>query len=88
LNIISNNFITNNVSSHDTSNASYLLSIPNNTPAYSIIYYSNVFNTSTSVASIDNFTNLHILLSDQRGRRIDLNGLDWSLTLQIQIQIN
>ena len=85
LNVISNNFITNNITSNDTNNASMLLSIPNNSPAYSIIYYSNQFNTSTKVESIDNFTNLHIKLCDQQNRVIDLNGLNWSLTMQLNI---
>ena len=35
--ILSHNFITNNISSTDTSMANYLLSIPNDTPANSII---------------------------------------------------
>jgi hypothetical protein len=86
--VLSHNFITNNISSTDTSLANYLLSIPNDTPANSIIYYRDTTNLLTNVNSITNITSLHLRLVDQRGRLIDLNGHHWSIVIELHITSN
>lgn len=83
--LLSHNFITNNVSTTDTSLANYLLSIPNNTPSNSIIYYTNSSQLLTNVNSITNITSFHVKLVDQRGRLIDLNGHHWSVVIESHI---
>jgi hypothetical protein len=86
--VLSHNFITNNISSTDTSLANYLLSIPNDTPANSIIYYRDTTGLLTNVNSITNITSLHLRLIDQRGRLIDLNGHHWSIVIELHIISN
>jgi hypothetical protein len=80
---ISNLMTINKTSDPQNSNASILCSIPVNTSQGSILSYSNIFNLSDRVASINNFAVLHVRLLDQDLDLLDLNGGNWSITLQL-----
>ena len=78
------NLITVNKSSDITdSNASILTSIPISVSSGSILSYSNVFGLSDRVASVKNFASLQIRLLDQDLDLLNLNGTEWSITLQL-----
>jgi hypothetical protein len=81
---ISSNLKTNNINKTSVNNSSILCSIPINTQPYSIITYMNQnnfkVNTFTNVIST-----LSIKLADQTGHLLDLNGANWTITLQFEI---
>ena len=83
--VSSNNFMLNNVNSATPNNSSILCSIPIQSGSGSIISYSNIFNVYNEVHNVHNLTLLHIKLTDQDGDILDLNGIHFSLTLQIDI---
>jgi len=78
-----NNLITDNVSSENQQNASILCSIPISTSQGAIISYNNIYNIKNRINTINNFNNLHVRLLDQDLALLDLNGVDWTMTLQI-----
>lgn len=80
---VSNLMTINKTSDPANSNGSILCSIPVNTSQGSILSYSNIFNLSDRVASVNNFAVLHVRLLDQDLDLLDLNGGNWSLTLQL-----
>jgi len=78
------NLITVNKTSDITdSNQSILTSIPITVSQGSILSYSNVFGLSDRVASVKNFASLQIRLLDQDLDLLNLNGTEWSITLQL-----
>ena len=81
---ISSNLKTFNITKSDVNNQSILCSIPIQTLPYSIITYTN-----TNGFRVNTYTNqistLAIKLKDQTGMLLDLNGANWSLTLQFDI---
>ena len=82
--IKSNNFILNNVSSKNHSDSNCLASIPITAQPNSIIHYSN--NTSKHlIHHLNNISNFHIKLHNEIGNQILLNGLHWTLTLEVFI---
>jgi len=79
-----NNLITvNKTANVADNNASILTSIPITVSQGSILSYSNVFGLSDRVASVKNFSSLQIRLLDQDLDLLDLNGGEWSITLQL-----
>ena len=81
---IQTNFITGNVNSSQLYKQNTLCTIPINTNPYSNIVYDNTSNFSTNLYS--NLLNeIYIKIVDQDNNIIDLNGLDWSITLQVEI---
>jgi hypothetical protein len=85
INITSDNFITNNLSSNDLNDATHLLSISNDVPHGSIIFFENKLNIRSFIQNISHLTNLSLSLKDQNGRMIDLNGFHWSIVLLLEI---
>lgn len=85
LHITSENFILNNIDSFNPNNANILASIPINTGFNGIISYQNIHDVHSEIHNTRNLTNLHIKITDQDGRRIDLNGAHWSITLMITV---
>ena len=81
---IQTNLQTSNINKANVNNYSVLCSIPVDVAPYSIITYRNInnfkVNTFTNVISL-----LTIKLTDQFGQLIDLNGSNWSMTLQFNI---
>lgn len=81
---IQTGFITNNINSSSKYTQNTLCTIPVSALPFSTIVYETVSNFSTNLYS--NLLNeIHIKLADQDGNIIDLNGLDWSITLQVEI---
>jgi hypothetical protein len=81
---IQTNFITGNINSSELYKQNTLCTIPINTSPYSNITYDNSSNFSTNLYS--NLLNeIYIKLVDQDNNLINLNGLDWSITLQVEI---
>ena len=83
--ISSNNLILNNVNSSTPNNSSILCSIPITSSVGSIITYSNIYDVKNEVNHTNNLNLLHIKLTDQDCDVLDLNGVHFSLTLQIDI---
>ena len=83
INVLSN-LLTNNINKISSNNKSIICSIPVMTQPFSVIHYVN----STGF-KINSFTNtistLQIKLTDQLGTLLDLNGSNWSMTLQVDI---
>jgi hypothetical protein len=83
INVLSN-LPTNNINKISANNKSVICSIPVMSQPFSIIHYVN-----SSGFKINSFTNtistLQIKLTDQLGTLLDLNGSNWSMTLQIDI---
>jgi len=78
------NLITVNKHSRvNDSNASILTSIPVTVSQGSILSYSNVFGLSDRITTVKNFAQLRIRLLDQDLDLLDLNGADWTLTMQL-----
>lgn len=80
---VSNLITVNRTANATNSNASILCSIPVTTSQNSILCYSNIYNLSDKVHSVNNFANLHIRLLDQDGDLLDLNGGNYSITIQL-----
>jgi hypothetical protein len=80
---VSNLITVNKTSNQADTNASILCSIPVNTSQGSILSYSNIFNLSDKVHSVNNFASLHVRLLDQDLDLLNLNGCQWNITLQL-----
>ena len=79
----SNLITVNKTSDINDSNQSILTSIPITVSQGSVLSYSNVYNLSDRITSIKNFASLQIRLLDQDLDLLNLNGCEWSITLQI-----
>jgi hypothetical protein len=82
---ISSNLITYNISKGLLNNFSILASIPINKPAFSIIEYSNTNHFRTNLF-INIITVIKIKLIDEYGRLINLNGQNFCLTIQLDVE--
>ena len=81
---ISSNFHSNSISSGNQNNGNALASIPLGNQPYSMITFEN--HTNHKVNLYSNVLNpINIKLLDQNGNIIDLNGLHWSMMLQLDI---
>jgi hypothetical protein len=81
---IQSNFLTGNINSSDIFRQNTLCTIPVNTaPNSNIVYYNDNKFTTNLYSNILN--EIEIKLVDQDNMLLDLNGLDWSLTLQLDI---
>lgn len=79
----SNLITVNKTSNINDTNASILTSIPVTVSQNSILSYSNVYGLSDKIVSVKNFASLQIRLLDQDLDLLDLNGGEWSITLQL-----
>jgi hypothetical protein len=86
INITSDNFITNNLTSNDLNDATHLLSISNDVPHGSIIFFENKLNIRSLIQNISHLTNLSLSLKDRNGRMRDLNGFHWNIVLLLEIK--
>lgn len=80
---ISNLITYNKTSNPDENNPSILVSIPITTSQNSVLSYVNAFGLSEKISSIANFASLQVRLLDQDLDLLDLNGGNWSMTLQL-----
>jgi hypothetical protein len=84
INVLSN-LTTYNINTQFSNNKSILCSIPVNSAPYSMIQYENNNNFRSNLF-INNLSTLNIqLVDDSNGKLIDLNGLHYSMTIQIDI---
>jgi hypothetical protein len=81
---VGTNLKTFNINKANVNNMSMLCSIPITTQPYSIITYQNPNNFR-----VNTYTNListiAIKLMDQNGQMLNLNGANWSMTLQFDV---
>lgn len=78
------NLITNNKTSNvNENNPSILVSIPITTSQNSVLSYTNIYNLYERIHSVKNFASLQVRLLDQDLDLLDLNGGNWTATLQI-----
>jgi len=81
---IKTNFLTGNINSGDLYTQDTLCTIPVTTQPYSNIVFEN-YNNFTSNLYTNLLNEITIKLTDQNNNIINLNGLHWSLTLQLEI---
>lgn len=81
---IATNVTTMNINKAIPNNNSIIASIPVNSPPYSIIQYENANNCRANLY-INSLSMLNIKLIDDLGYLIDLNGVHYSMTFQIDI---
>ena len=84
--IVSSNFIMNNINTITPNQANIITSIPINSQMGGIINYNNINNISSLVHEITNINSLHIRLEDQDSDILNLNGLHWSANLLLTIE--
>jgi len=79
---VQSNFISGNINNSAKNAGTILCSIPVNGQPYSMLSYApnklirtNIYNNSINL--------INLRLVDQMGNLVDLNGLDWTITLQI-----
>jgi hypothetical protein len=82
---LQSNFQTNNINKFAINNNSILCSIPVNKAPYSLIEYTNYNNFRTNLF-INIISLIRIKIVDEDENIIDLNGLNYSLTLQIDVE--
>jgi hypothetical protein len=81
---IKSNFITGNINSSDIYVQDTLCTIPVNSPPNSNIVYNNT-NKFTTNLYFNILNDIVIKVVNQENALLDLNGLDWSITLQLDI---
>lgn len=83
---VETNLLTYNVSniSNQTQNRSILASIPVAVAPFSLISYENPSMYKTNLY-VGEFNNLSVRLLDNNGAVIDMNGVDYTMTLQITV---
>ena len=84
LNFRSNFLKLNNYSSTDNS-SDIFLSLQNNAPQNSVIYYTNQTNTKNLIEE-KNITSFVITVTDDINRLINFNNVDWYMTIQIDME--
>ena len=82
--IASDNFILNNINASNPNDTNILASVSVTGNPNSIIIYDNT-TTRHLIHYLNNVTNLNIKLLDQDGDLLNLNGVNWSITLELII---
>ena len=82
--IASDNFILNNINASNPNDTNILASVSVTGNPNSIIHYENT-TTRHLIHHLNNVTNLNIKLLDQDGDLLNLNGVNWSITLELII---
>jgi hypothetical protein len=82
--IASDNFILNNVNASNPNDSNILASVCVTGNPNSVIEYENT-TTRHLIHHLNNITNLQIKLLDQDGDLLNLNGVNWSITLELII---
>lgn len=85
--IASDNFILNNVNASNPNDSNILASVCVTGNPNSVIQYENT-TTRHLIHHLNNITNLQIKLLDQDGDLLNLNGVNWSITLELIIVKN
>ena len=81
---IDSNLLTYNLNKNNVNNQSILCCVPVYNQPYSIIQYHN-YNNFRSNLFINSISHIDIKLIDEYGESIDLNGLHFNLTIQLDI---
>jgi hypothetical protein len=82
--IASDNFILNNINASNPNETNILASVSVSGNPNSIIHYENT-TTRHLIHHLNNITNLNIKLLDQDSDLLNLNGVNWSITLELII---
>jgi hypothetical protein len=83
--LIECNYTTNSImKNHDENNRSILCSIPIDTQQNGILIYNNINNYKINTFR-NTMSELNIKILDQDGHILNLNNVEWSMTLQIDI---
>lgn len=80
---ISNLITYNKTSNVAENNPSILVSIPITTSQNSVLSYSNIYGLYEKISTISNFASLQVRLLDQDLDLLDLNGGNWTITIQL-----
>jgi len=82
--ITSDNFILNNINASTPTNSNIIASVPVLGNPNSVINYENT-SAKHLIHHLNNISNLHISLQDQDGDLLELNNVNWSITLELTI---
>ena len=82
--ICSDNFILNNIDSNNHNKSNIICSVPVNSSMNSILFYKD--KTKHLVHKLSNLTNFKLTLTDEDGALIDLNNVNYSITIEITIE--
>ena len=82
--VASDNFILNNINANNPSDSNILASISVTGNPNSIIHYSNT-TSKHLIHHLNNISNLRIQLVDQDGDLLELNNVNWSITIELII---
>ena len=78
------NLLTYNINKNSINDQSILCAVPIYSQPYSIIQYNN-YNNFRCNLFINTISHIDIILKDEYGNTIDLNGLHFNLTIQLDI---
>lgn len=81
---VGTNFISNSISTSNLKKPTVICCIPITTAPNSMITYINPSNYKINIFN-SMFSSINIKIMDQNGNLIDLNGCQWSMTLQIDV---
>jgi len=84
INVVSN-LLTYNINKSNPNNQSILCCVPVTTQPNSIIEHKNINNFRSNLF-INQISNIAIKLTDQNNNALDLNGLDFFMTIQLDIE--
>jgi len=84
--ICSDNFILNNIDSNSANISNILQSIPITSAFNSIIHFTNSHDIPSEIYTTRNFTNLHIMITNQDNVVFEFNNVHWSITLLLSIK--
>ena len=82
--ICSDNFILNNIDASNHNKSNIICSVPVNGSMNSILFYND--KTKHLVHKLNNLTNFKLTLTDEDGALIDLNNVNYSITMEITIE--
>jgi hypothetical protein len=81
---IQSNLITGNINNSSDSESNILVSIPVLQNPYSLIVYNNIGNFKTNLYS-NTLSYVNLKIVDQNNNLLNLNGCNWSCTLQLDV---
>lgn len=81
---VQSNLLTGNINNTSKSEGNILVSIPVVGQPYGLITYFNYNNIRANLYT-NTISLINIRLCDQRNTLLDVNGVDWSMTLQIDV---
>ena len=81
---VSSNLVTSSVNLSSQSELGVLISLPITSSPYSLITYRGDMGHQQCLYK-NSFSSIHLRLTDQNGKPLDLNNIHWAITLQLNV---